>query len=27
MNGGWSSYGFPNQGQCIAYVEHQLHGN
>lgn len=27
MDGGWENYGFPNQGQCIAYVEHTLHGN
>jgi HD-GYP domain-containing protein (c-di-GMP phosphodiesterase class II) len=26
MNGGWKTFTFPNQGQCIAYVEHALHG-
>jgi HD-GYP domain-containing protein (c-di-GMP phosphodiesterase class II) len=26
MNGGWKNFSFPNQGQCIAYVEHTLHG-
>jgi putative nucleotidyltransferase with HDIG domain len=24
-NGGWALYGLPNQGQCVALVEHQLH--
>jgi hypothetical protein len=26
MNGGWQQFPFPNQGQCIAYVEHAQHG-
>jgi HD-GYP domain-containing protein (c-di-GMP phosphodiesterase class II) len=24
-NGGWAQYGFPNQGQCVAFVERGLH--
>jgi hypothetical protein len=24
LNGGWEQYGFKNQGECIAWVNHNL---